>query len=130
MKHFPYTVAIVDDSEFMRENARFRLTALGYNVVMEAADGQQFLHQLSKGAVPDICLLDINMPVMDGFETARYLKKDWPAVRILFHSMEKISEYSYTHAGVDGFIAKDASSRDFSNALLNIMGINQEEAVR
>lgn len=116
------TVAIVDDNIFMREIARLRLTVLGYQVVMEAGNGQEFLDKLALNAIPDICLLDLNMPVMDGFETAMNLKKDWPAIRILFYSMENIGEGAYVHWGADGFIAKDASAGDFSKALMNITG--------
>lgn len=116
------TVAIVDDSTFMRESARLRLSILGYKVVMEAENGQEFLDKLAQSDVPDICLLDLNMPVMDGFETARNLKKNWPAIRILFHSMERIGEGSYAYWGADGFIAKDASALDFRKALLTIAG--------
>lgn len=117
------TVAIVDDSTFMRESARLRLSILGYKVVMEAENGQEFLDKLAQGDTPDICLLDLNMPVMDGFETARNLKKNWPAIRILFHSMEKIGEGAYADWGADGFIAKDASAPDFRKALSNIAAL-------
>ncbi|NII29256.1 response regulator [Pseudoflavitalea sp. X16] len=116
------TVAIVDDSTFMRESARLRLSILGYKVVMEAENGQEFLDKLAQSDIPDICLLDLNMPVMDGFETARNLKKNWPAIRILFHSMERIGEGAYACFGADGFVAKDASALDFRKALLSIAG--------
>lgn len=120
MNNTSLTVAIVDDNSFMRETARFRLNILGYTVVSEAENGQEFLEQLSMGIAPDICLLDINMPVMDGIETARHLKKNWPAIRILFHSMENIGEYAEIDVRTDAFIPKDASSQDFRKALFNL----------
>ena len=121
MKKSPFTVAIVDDNMFMRESARLRLSILGYTVVMEAENGQELLKLLSAGAAPDICLLDINMPVMDGIETAKNLEQNWPAIRILFHSMEKIGDYAAINLRRCGFVPKDASSRDFNKALLSLM---------
>lgn len=122
MENNPLTVAIVDDSLIIRESARFRLTLLGYNVVMEAENGQEFLNKLENDAVPDICLLDINMPIMDGIETARNLRKKWPLIKILFHTLENKNAYiqNDAHLAQCGYISKDASSQDFKNALLNI----------
>ncbi len=59
----------------IRESVKFRLKSLGYNVVMEAENGQEFLDKLHVSNTPDICVLDINMPVMDGLETTVHLKR-------------------------------------------------------
>ncbi len=74
-KELPITVAVVDDNALIRESVKFRLNSLGYNVVMEAENGQEFLDKLHVGKTPDVCVLDINMPVMDGLETTVHLKK-------------------------------------------------------
>ena len=68
-------IAIVDDNALIRESVKFRLNSLGYNVVMEAENGKEFLDKLHPQTAPDICVLDINMPVMDGLETTVHLKK-------------------------------------------------------
>ena len=60
-KEFPITVAVVDDNALIRESVKFRLKSLGYNVVMEAENGQEFLDKLHVSNMPDICVLDINM---------------------------------------------------------------------
>src|SRR5690349_13345866 len=106
------TVAIVDDHAMLRQAINLRLSLLGYKIVLEAENGQEFLDQLVKlPAPPDICLLDINMPVMDGFDTATVLKKNWPHIKILFFSMHNSKAYMIRarQIGADGFLSKDAS---------------------
>ncbi len=89
MKNHQTTIALVDDHALLRKAVNYRLTGMGYNVVMEAENGQQFLDKLEQdeSSSPDLCLLDINMPVMNGFETAAQLKKKWPGIKIIFFSM-------------------------------------------
>ena len=86
-KENPITIAVVDDNALIRESVKFRLKSSGYNVIIEAENGQEFLDKLQKSNTPDICVLDINMPVMDGLETTIHLKKEWPAMKIIFFSM-------------------------------------------
>jgi DNA-binding NarL/FixJ family response regulator len=119
----PFTIAIVDDNAMMREAMHFRLTQMGYPVVLQAENGQEFIDQLEYTPSPDLVVLDINMPVMDGFETAVLLKKNWPELRILFFSMEtgaacfkKVNEI-----GVDGFLAKDAPSGELKEILSRLL---------
>jgi DNA-binding NarL/FixJ family response regulator len=124
-KEYPITIAVVDDNALIRESVKFRLKSLGYNVVMEAENGQEFLDKLQESNTPDICVLDINMPVMNGLETTVHLKKEWPAMKIIFFSMEDSSIYvnKGIQLGVDGFVAKDAPFAELNNMLLSV--INQ-----
>jgi len=118
------TIAVVDDHALVRKAVNFRLTGMGYKVVIEAENGKQFLDQLEEhSSSPDICLLDINMPVMNGFETAIQLKKKWPAIKILFFSMQNGSVYmkQAREAGGDGYLCKDASSEEFNKALYALL---------
>jgi DNA-binding NarL/FixJ family response regulator len=122
-KEHPITIAVVDDNALIRESVKFRLKSLGYNVVMEAENGQEFLDQLHVSKIPDICVLDINMTVMDGLETTVHLKKDWPEMKIIFFSLEDSSIYINRgiQLGADGFVAKDAPFADLNNMLLSVI---------
>jgi DNA-binding NarL/FixJ family response regulator len=113
------TIAIVDDHLLVRQAMGVRLSLMGYNVIIEAENGQAFLDKLTLGDKPDICLLDINMPVMDGFETAVHLRKDWPDIKIIFFSMHNSPAFikKAHQLGAEGFISKDAPFEDLNEAL-------------
>jgi len=118
------TIAIVDDHMLLRQAINLRLSLLGYKVVMEAENGKDFLDRLpAMNAEPHICLLDINMPVMDGFETAVELKKRWPYIRIIFFTMHNSKSYIVKayQLGVHGFLSKDASTEEIKKALTDVM---------
>lgn len=118
------SVAIVDDHAMLRQAIRLRLSLLGFNVALEAENGKDFLDKLSgANAQPDICLLDINMPEMDGFETAMELKKSWPAIKIIFFTMHNSKAYMYKayQIGVHGFLSKDASTEELKQILSDVI---------
>ena len=78
------TVAVVDDFKNGREFMNHYLPRLGYDVVCTATDGLDFLEQLGAlPKLPDVCLLDFRMPVMDGYETARKLREEYPRIGIV-----------------------------------------------
>lgn len=91
-------------------------------MVLEADNGQKFLDQLSETQAPDICMLDINMPVMNGFETIVHLKKNWPDMMVVFLSMHEEDCYlkRSMNLGADGFIKKDAPIEELKNALVKL----------
>jgi DNA-binding NarL/FixJ family response regulator len=126
-RELPVSIAIVDDNALIRESVKFRLNSLGYNVMMEAENGKEFLDKLHTNTIPDICVLDINMPVMDGLETTVHLKREWPGIKIIFFSMEDSSIYVNRgiQLGADGFVAKDAPFSELNNMLLSLASRSQ-----
>jgi DNA-binding NarL/FixJ family response regulator len=125
MENHQSKIALVDDHALLRKAVNYRLTGMGYQVVMEAENGQQFLDKLEKkeSPSPDLCLLDINMPVLNGFETAAQLKKKWPAIKIIFFSMNDGNGFKNKakELGADGYICKDASSEEFIKVLYTLL---------
>lgn len=118
------TIAIVDDHSMFRQAMSLRLTLLGYKVVLDAENGKDFLDQLPKlPAPPDVCLLDINMPVMDGFETATELKKNWPQVKIIFFSMHNSRSFvsKAKQIGAEGFLSKDVTVDELKKMLVVVL---------
>ncbi len=102
---------IVDDVSEVRRDLRLLFTLSGtVEVVGEAANGRQALQQV--GALwPDVVLLDLAMPVMDGYEAARQIKACHPTCRVVafsVHSYEAARQKA-ARAGVDEFIEKGAS---------------------
>ncbi len=103
------TILIVDDDALNRLVVRTCLDEQGYQVD-EATDGQQALDMLHNAAY-DVVLLDLEMPVMDGYETARQIKARWPACRVVAFSVHsyRAARQKAVAAGVDEFIEKGAS---------------------
>jgi two-component system chemotaxis response regulator CheY len=84
---------IIDDSRAMRSILRRTVTDLGFET-LEAANGQEALDHLEQGRVPDLCLIDWNMPVMDGytFITKVRANADWRHITLMMVTTE--SEHS------------------------------------
>jgi DNA-binding NarL/FixJ family response regulator len=127
----PLTIALADDHALIRQALGFRLSKMGYKVVMEAENGKELIDQLEAAQTPHLCMLDINMPIMNGFETAIALKKKYPGVKIVFFSMQNGSSYinKAKEIGADGFICKNASSREFSETLQQLLPEQMEMAL-
>lgn len=109
------SVLIVDDHPSFRATARMLLELESYEVVGEAPDGETGL-ALAAELRPDVVLLDVNLPGMDGFETAARLRGLDPAPAIVLVSSRDASEYGslVRTSGARGFIAK----ADLSGAAL------------
>ena len=112
-------VIIVDDHTLFRNGLRILLNTLeDYQVVAEAANGKQFIELLEIN-MPDLVLLDINMPVMDGIEAATIAQKMHPDLKIITLSMYGEEDYYYkmVNAGVKGFVLKNSDIKEVKTAL-------------
>lgn len=95
-----------------------------YDVSLVAENGRDLLDQLAISTqLPDILLLDLSMPVMDGFETAMHLRKLYPAIRILALSMDDREEHiiRIIRDGARGYLLKGCQPSEFRLALDEIM---------
>ena len=121
----PITIAIADDYAPLRHELSRMLTALGFEVTIQATDGQDLLAQLGAAAphLPALCLLDINMPILDGYETAARLRELYPQVRVLATSFAKEPEEiaQILAAGAHAFLFKDSVPDVFRQQLLALL---------
>jgi two-component system response regulator NreC len=87
-------------------------------VVGEAADGQQALTQVRK-LKPDIVLIDISMPVLNGLEATRAIKREYPQIHVIVLTMYESDEYFFQvlDAGASGYVLKKAASADLAAAI-------------
>lgn len=116
----PASVAIVDDHASFRHTAARLLTMLGYAVVLEAPNGMVFLEELAaRSPLPDFCLLDIEMPVMDGIVTARLLRERFPQIKIVACTLgnDAARKASMIQAGVHGFLLKQMEPEEMKGAI-------------
>lgn len=112
-------VLIADDHTIVREGVRLLLDAQpDIAVVGEAADGNQAL-SLARSLSPDIVLLDIGMPLMNGLEATRALKAELPKINILILTMHEGEDYFFRilSAGASGYVLKGAGSSELLNAI-------------
>lgn len=113
-------VALVDDHILIR-NSLAKLVASFPNctVLFEADNGRHCIEFLNKHLLPDILLLDISMPVMDGFETAIYVSQHFPLVRILTLTMltDERSIVKMLRNGARGYLSKNISPQILLEAI-------------
>lgn len=116
-------IALVDDHTLLRNGLASLIQSFeGYTVLFQADNGKEFIQQLQINPAPDIILLDITMPEMNGFETAAWMKKNAASIKILVLSMMDNDEVviSMLKAGARGYILKDSKPAVFKQALDNI----------
>lgn len=115
-------VIIVDDHKMMREGIKQLLELDGdIKVIGEAKDGEECLEILPR-LKPDVLLLDINMPVMNGIEALKAIKKKKYNVKVLMLTVHNEVEYllKAVDIGVDGYILKDSDSTELKNAIFSV----------
>jgi two-component system invasion response regulator UvrY len=120
-------VAIADDHSLMR-NALAKLinTFEGYSVIMEADNGKDLRAKIMKHVIPDIVLLDVNMPEMDGFETTQWLYKNYPQIKVLALSMlsDERTIIKMFRLGAKGYLLKNTDPVELRKAFEAVMDKN------
>jgi two-component system, NarL family, invasion response regulator UvrY len=113
------TVALVDDHVLLRNGLASLVRNLGYEVLFEANNGDDFIASMKTQGTPDLVLMDINMPVKDGYETTLWLKKNHPDVLVLALSMydDENAIIRMLKSGARGYIMKDSEPADLRAAL-------------
>lgn len=112
-------IVLVDDHTLFRNGLRTLLSGIeGFNVVGEASDGIELLDLLEK-ITPDVILLDIEMPRMNGIAAAEEALKRWPDLKIITLSMYGDEDYYFkmVSLGVKGFILKNSEIKDVVAAI-------------
>ena len=81
------TVALVDDHVMLRNGLAILLAGIGFDVLFEANNGEECAGYIKAGRIPQVILMDINMPVKDGFETTLWIKQNFPEIKVLALTM-------------------------------------------
>jgi len=118
-----YSVTLVDDHQLFREGLKLLLNENpNIDKIYQAANGVEFLGQLEKN-MPDVVLMDINMPVMDGVEATQKALTKWPQLKVIALSMYGDDEYyiKMIEAGARGFILKNSDIEVVEKAIEVVM---------
>ena len=118
-------LALVDDHTLFRKGIRSLIETAYENckILFEADNGIDLQEKIDENNLPDIILLDINMPDMDGFATVRWLNKNHPVIKILIMSMiaNEATIVRMLQLGVKGYLSKDVDPKILNEAIYSIM---------
>jgi DNA-binding NarL/FixJ family response regulator len=116
----PIQVAIVDDHTLFRKGLRALLEdSEGLVVLFEAADGHDLLAQLAEGPQPQVVLLDISMPVMDGIAALQHIRSSYPAIKVVMLTMnhDDAMILHLVEAGASGYLLKESDPDEVETAI-------------
>lgn len=114
----PVRLLLADDHEIVRESLRALLEREGYQVLAEASNGMEAV-RLAQATHPQVAVLDLNMPLLNGLEAARQIQHDLPQTRCVLLTVHTEQHYvlEALQAGICGYVLKNKSSRELVQAI-------------
>ena len=117
-------VALADDHILLRNALAALIDSFDdCRVINQSGNGKELINAISEGVVPDVVILDLNMPEMDGFATAALLNKKFPNVHVLMLTMydSELSLIRLLQSGVKGFLKKDIHPSELKFAIQTVV---------
>jgi DNA-binding NarL/FixJ family response regulator len=117
-------IVIVDDHLLFSESLSYLIGSFkGFEVIGNYCNGKEFIRALSaETLMPNVILLDMNMPIMNGIETMKWIKVNYPCLKVIALSLNDDEEtiMKMIENGVKGYLTKDTSSYQFREALVKV----------
>jgi two-component system invasion response regulator UvrY len=116
-------IALADDHVLLRNALASLINGFeSCQVICQANNGQELIEKTKQGVVPEVVLLDLNMPLMDGFETASWFSKNYPQVHILMLTMydSEMTLIRLLQVGIKGFLKKDIDPAELKFAINSV----------
>ena len=116
-------IALVDDHVLLRKGLVSLVHDIGHTITFEADNGEDCIEKLQKFGEPDVLLMDINMPKMDGFETALWLTNNRPQIKVLVLSMldNENSIIRMLKNGARGYVLKECEPAELKAAIDDVI---------
>jgi two-component system response regulator NreC len=117
----PTRVLLADDHALIRQGLKAFLEKQGFQIVFEASDGQETIRAVEK-TKPDVAVIDISMPILNGVDAARELKKSSPKVKVILLTQHDEDQYvtESLRAGVRGYVLKSQAAEDLVHAIQEV----------
>jgi len=113
-------IMIVDDNPRARKALSACLSTLdGFKVICEASNGEDALEKV-ESQTPDMVLMDIQMPVMDGLEATRIIKEHWPMIKVIILTLYEEYRSRAQQAGADAFLVKGCSMDEMLSTIRSL----------
>jgi two-component system, NarL family, invasion response regulator UvrY len=119
-------VSLADDHVLLRSALASLVDTFGdCRVIQQSNNGKELVDSLETGNCPDVVILDLNMPVMDGYETATVLQANYPEVKVLMLTMydSELALIRLLQAGVRGFLKKDVHPSELKYAIHSVVDV-------
>ncbi|WPU96999.1 response regulator transcription factor [Mucilaginibacter sabulilitoris] len=117
-------IAIIDDHTLFRNGVASLLSELNeIEVVFDAANGEEMINKLVPDTLPEVILMDITMPVMNGYESTQWLKKNHPQIKVLALSMfeDDAPIIGMIKSGASGYLLKESKTADLVVAIQTVV---------
>jgi len=116
-------IALVDDHSLLRIGLAQLVESLGFTVQSQSDNGKEFIEKLDQQSLPDLILMDINMPEMDRYSTTQWIKANQPGIKVLALSMydNETSIIRMLKCGARGYILKDAEPGELRAAIDDVI---------
>jgi len=102
------------------------LSKWGYQIVLVATNGQELISEITQDTLPDICIIDIGLPLLVELETCKLIREKWPCILILALTMNIVPSLTQKLKGhADGVLSKADSILEIKSVLENLKKINQ-----
>lgn len=119
-----YYVTLIDDHELMRQGLSSLINSFSnFRVLFEAGSGREFINMLKPSALPDLVLMDVTMPDMDGFETCNWLRVNHPGVKVIALSVmdDEHAIIRMLKSGAKGYLLKNTNPAELQAAMESVI---------
>ncbi|MEO6917020.1 MAG: response regulator transcription factor [Chitinophagaceae bacterium] len=117
-------VGLIDDHLVLRDAlAEVLGTFDDCSIVLKAGNGREMINLLAQSTIPDIIVMDINMPLMDGYEASCWIRENYPAIPVIILTMydSEMALVRLLKTGVKAFLKKDTHPRDLHHAIRSVV---------